>query len=428
MATSLNHGSDSKVFSNIGEKLYLQPENADVYFTFETTGDRVPAHKLLLSSASDVFEAMFHGPLKEIGDIKIVDVSADALKEFLQFFYFNRIALSMENVADVMYLGKKYDVKECLILCLDLLTANITADNVMSALGMAIMYDQKELVDTCEWEIRSHLPAVLQSPDFWDCDRQLLGHILQMTDLECTEMELFEATMAWVRTHSKQDEITRDIVQTHLGDLFYVIRFESMSMTEFYNLYASYEHIFSDEEYNEIVQVISGIDVEPRLFKKCRRFWDDRNVIVCDRNVHGTYSLNYTLQIEEMTTFSTNMPLLLGYFTCVPLYRGTDAVSSIKLHATITANFKEIQTQFSFEYAHNKKIFLPTPVKIRPQFKYEIRISFPYTKYAAYNTFKQPHLKTIANIGHRIKVNFVDSNLYGASAGSILELGFNCIE
>ena len=70
-----------------------------------------------------------------------VDVSADALKEFLQFFYFHRVALIMENVADVMYLGKKYDVKEFLLLCSDLLTANITADNGMIALGMAIMYD-----------------------------------------------------------------------------------------------------------------------------------------------------------------------------------------------------------------------------------------------------------------------------------------------
>ena len=90
-----------------------------------------------------------------------------------------------------------------------------------------------------------------------------------MADLECTEIELFEAIMAWVRTHSEQDEITRDTVQTHLGALFYVIRFESMSMTEFYSLCASYEHIFSDDDYNEVVQM------------------DDRSVIVCDRNVHG---------------------------------------------------------------------------------------------------------------------------------------------
>lgn len=431
MAASLNHGSESDVFSNTGEKLYMRTEKADVYFIFESTGDRIPAHKLLLASGSDVFDAMFYGPLREESDIKMVDVSADAFKEFLQFFYFSRVPLSIENVADVMYLGKKYDVKECLLLCSNWLTIHITTDNVMSTLSLAIMYDQKQLLESCECEIRSHLTEVLQSPCFLECERQLLGHILQMDvfDFDCTETELFDASMAWVKANSKQEQLTRDIVRTHLGDLFYGIRFGSMSLDEFYSLLPSYERIFSDNEYNEIVQVISGLDVQHRLFKKCRRFWDDENVIVCNRNSDRSCGSNYSFQREELTTFSTNTPLLLGQFTCTPIYRGVNKVASLPLDGTITTNFK-IVTKFSFNYTNSTEVFLPIPIKIRPQVKYTIRLSFASTsstEYEGYNAYRQQKLQSTVRIGHGIKVDFVDHNSSGRGAGSILELGFNLV-
>lgn len=98
----------SEVFSSIGQKLYLKSRKADVHFIFESNGnsERVPAHKILLSSASEVFDAMFYGSLKEQGDIKIVDASAEAFKQFLRLFYFNHIELVMDTVAEVMYLGR----------------------------------------------------------------------------------------------------------------------------------------------------------------------------------------------------------------------------------------------------------------------------------------------------------------------------------
>lgn len=96
-------------------KLYLDEDTADIHFAFEnetTANARIPAHKTFLAMESDAFKAMFFGDLKESGDVKIVDVSADAFKEFLQFFYFDQIKLSMENVNGVINLVKKYMVAD----------------------------------------------------------------------------------------------------------------------------------------------------------------------------------------------------------------------------------------------------------------------------------------------------------------------------
>lgn len=95
-------------------KLYHDTKSADVHFTFESSNNseetRIDAHKNLLSATSDVFEAMFYGDLKEPAEIRMVDVSDAAFKEFLQYFYQRRVKLTVENVAEVSIL--------MIILCL----------------------------------------------------------------------------------------------------------------------------------------------------------------------------------------------------------------------------------------------------------------------------------------------------------------------
>lgn len=132
------------------EKWYLNSTTADVYFTFastdldSTSSTRVPAQKALLACDSEVFEAMFYGPLKESGDIHLSDVSEAAFKEFLQFFYLIKVKLSIENLADVMYLGHKYDFINCIDVCLQFFKDEHSADNILIGLSMAILYDHSD--------------------------------------------------------------------------------------------------------------------------------------------------------------------------------------------------------------------------------------------------------------------------------------------
>lgn len=94
----------SGVLSTIGKNLYMNEETSDFHFIFEVTKGkylRIPAHKLLLIAASDVFRTMFNGTWKEKNEVQIVDALPSAFKEFLQFFYTGRVRLTTENVAQV---------------------------------------------------------------------------------------------------------------------------------------------------------------------------------------------------------------------------------------------------------------------------------------------------------------------------------------
>lgn len=89
--------------------LYLNEQLADVNFVFknEAEVEKVPANKAILAALSPVFRAMFFGPMKEKGDVEMVDATADGFKEFLGFFYLDQVKLTIENIDEVIQLADK---------------------------------------------------------------------------------------------------------------------------------------------------------------------------------------------------------------------------------------------------------------------------------------------------------------------------------
>lgn len=422
----------SEVFSSIGEKLYLKSKKADVHFIFESNGnsERVPAHKILLASGSEVFDTMFYGSLKEQGDIKIVDASAEAFKQFLRLFYFNHIELTMETVAEVMYLSKKYDVMDCLEMCSVFLANKLTIENVISVIELAIIYDQLELRKLCESKIRLNSREILQSLSFLECDGQVVNHILKMDFLSCSETEVFESCMAWVKATSMEDELTREIIQTHLGDSFFDICFGSMSMDDFVKLLPLYGNLFSANEYNEILQTISKQQTQPKIFRESRQalHFDENKIIKCNRFVSSLSGKKYYAQDLAITTFSTNAPLLFGNFACFSLYnRNDDLTKELHLFVTILSGSSLIEAQFATHVTHNNAAYhvkLPKPIIIKPDHKYSLRLSLPDNQY-----FFVRALGSTVTLESNIVLQFYDDRVFqGTVTGIIGELGFNLLE
>lgn len=94
------------------ESLFLNSDEADVVFVCEE--EKIPAHKFVLERKNLVFQTVFFRSFEEI---KITDVYADAMREFLQFFYLRKIVLTRRNIGDVIYLCLKYIMPECLEYC-----------------------------------------------------------------------------------------------------------------------------------------------------------------------------------------------------------------------------------------------------------------------------------------------------------------------
>ncbi|XP_055295381.1 BTB/POZ domain-containing protein 3-like [Sitodiplosis mosellana] len=321
-----NSNYSSSAIVTAGKRMYLDTKMADVHFTFESVDgqiQRIPAIKSVLAATSKVFNSMFYGPIKEKDDVKITDASPAAFKVFLKFFYFDEIELTADNVAEVMNLGHKYDVTECLSACGKFIEDHLSNDNLWLAYGLAIFLNHEELKKMCEVTIAIDTGKLFKSPSFMDCDKKVLRNILKLDSLSCSETEVFDACMAWIKAASKQDTLTKELVGAHLGESFYDIRFGSMTMEDFDAIYMANDALFSTDEYQDIVRSITSKEYEAKLFKgKTRQCtWDQAAMLKCDRPAKEIMLFQeYDVSGFEKTTFSTSTTLLLREIVCTELF------------------------------------------------------------------------------------------------------------
>lgn len=402
-----------KTYAANGKNLYLSENLADFHFIFKSKSGgghskRIPVHKFPLASVSDVFQVMFNGSWKEKVDVEIVDASAEAFKEFLQFFYLTEARITSENVAEVMNLGKKYDVTECFNICGEFLnkrlqTNSVHSDDICVIYELASHLEHKQLENQCAEYIERNTGAIFATEGFLGCDRKTIKRILQMDTLYCTETQVFQAFMKWMKAKCGSEELTLQTVQDKFSDLMHEIRFRSMTLSELRALNPPYETLFTPDERSEIVQMIESEEYKPKIFNATRRnvfgptYFDEkyhlppRLSFECNRYV-GLSKKPYFFNNIETTTFTVNQPVALGAFACSPAYRydecfdrylTIDVHTKIELAASIFEIVDSTKSSRKIILFNEKNttpmkgvthVYLPKLIIIRPGIKYEIQI------------------------------------------------------
>lgn len=423
------------------KKLYLDESTADVHFTFESIDGQpelVPGHKLLLSANSDVFQAMFNGSWKEHDKCEIVDASLAAFKEFLQFFYCDEIEVTAENVDVVMGLGQKYLVKECSNVCAQFLTDRLSNENVCSAYRLSLAIGREELKKICEVSICISAKDVFQSKGFLECDRSTLGNILKLDSLSCSEVEVFNASMDWVKTVSKATHLDKDTVCKHLGDDFHSIRFSAMTPDELNGIFSSHANLFIPEVRSKVVERIQSNDTE--IVKRPREcVWDKADVIKCIRKIsYADESEPYQIETDECTTFTSNKPLLLRAVVCggIMEWRKFKYVESIEEDIDGEITICERRGAFKYESSNiiyedkitmSELIRLTKPIIIKPGFSYKICVATESSDCYPYCTDYLIDSNDVKIKDKQIVVKFVSKGNMkrGGNGGLIYGLHFN---
>lgn len=427
-----------------GKQLYLNEDLADFHIickSAEGSEESIPVHKLLLASVSDVFRAMFSDSWKEKVNVVILDAKAVEFKEFLQFFYLGQANLTMENVAGVMYLGDKYNVPECLDACTKFLRRTLTDDNICWGYSLGILYNQIDLKRFCELVIAMNTKDVFASSSFLESNKELLGHILSIDSLSCSEADLFEACMEWVKEASGESQLTREIVETHFGELIFEIRFKSMTPQQFANLIPTYGNLFSGDEYKDISQSNAMRNFEPNIFSKELRTpfeniqCDENDKIECNRSLTSELSRKpYYIKDLEKTRFFVNQPMLLNKIQCSQVceykmsnyYGITNLSSAMKIVQIIDVNNElvlydgDILLKSDLTY-----VTLPKPILVRAGVMYEIQLK----------QTPPPHcctghvLKSEVHVDSNIKIQFDRQSVLSDDfdSGTIVALHFNRI-
>lgn len=379
-AVASKSGFALKIF----RKQYLDEKTADVNFICGAQRERVPAHKSILSKASDAFDKMFYGPMAEEGDVKLPDTSPEAFKDFLQFCYLDEVNLNLDNIVEIMDLTNKYCMPECLAVCGSSWAKHLTFDDICWAYHWAIFYDEKEFKEFCERKISAFPQLVFESSSFLRSDHIVLDHILQLDSLLCDETIVLGACLEWARHACERDGLNANDtknVRHYLKESLYKIRFGSMTTREFREHMDANEGLFADiKEYEDIIRLLSGsTELKTGRFNATPRSancftWNDERVLKCK-----TANSNSSV-------FMCNKPMLLGGFYCAPTSQaGNWHSTQVDLTITEESKAKHLEKPMS-KVIFTKKVKLDAtdetyvkftenddrPIIIRPEFKYHI--------------------------------------------------------
>lgn len=373
----------------VTENLYLNAELADVHFVCKSDDDveKVPANKSLLAVTSPVFKKMFFGPMKETGDVEIVDANVDAFKEFLKFFYFRNVKLTMENMKIVFDLVEKYDIWNCATKACILQTQfdSSKRDNIEYSVWFYQQIIYLKMETLISEEPFDGDPNDLFSSDSFKCvDLEILKHILEL-NLSCKEVDIVNAILTWAKhKYSLCDEDGNcENLKNHLGDCLKSIRYNRMTIEEFNALALSNVGLFTSEEFQDIVFMLTLKGYKPKIFSQIPR-WNKYRILQCKRkSSSGNKQLFHN---PETVLFTSNQPILLKEIhadeididlyiidmnvTITEIDTSNDARKDLYsgIHRWFRKFLLEDETNFPM------KIILPKPILIQTESQYEIRV------------------------------------------------------
>lgn len=448
---------------NIGKRLYLNNESADVYFSFiisEHEIVRVPAHIAFLENGSSVFKSMFRGDIREEGDVKIEDASADGFKEFLQFFYFRTVQLTFENVAEVLYLANKYDVTECLNVCEKFIKEKLTNfSDLLNAWELAILLKRNELKAFLEEQIRSQVLMVFSTEKFKCCSKDTLTLLLNIENLDCEPKDIFDACFNWATQaciNSNKDASVMDNVREELGECFDLIPFSLMDSSEIADCVTQRRGFFNREELEDFITMLaSDKPAELKKIKRSRQLlnqWDSSNIISFVRSGPGEISKFNVNQIEKMS-FRVQKNMKFGGFSTPKIKRILEPVNIRDIRQSGRNNAKIYKLNGTLTITRNlpnksilaSKILLKQPVSffcnqdkqtitfkqvilVKPKYEYDVQIAFNNWAYQTYSVDAPPYNEKLT-MGQQT-IHFINNNdLYYdyQKFGIISRLNFNDI-
>ena len=234
----------------------------------------IPAHKLVLSISSPVFEAMFYGELVETTDsIELPDCEYDSLLELFRYMYSDEVDLNGSNVMGVLYLAKKYMVPSLADKCTECLQDNLDPANVFSILPLAQKYEEKNLVDQCWKVIDEQTEEAVKSDGFATIQRSLLEAVVKRDSLNIPEVNLFKAVDFWATKKCEKQGLAANGTAKRkiLGEkIVKEIRFPTMKQEDF-ALVALESKMLTAEEIVGVIKRINSVLCYPVEFPETKR-------------------------------------------------------------------------------------------------------------------------------------------------------------
>jgi ribosomal protein S17E len=161
--------------------------------TIVINGHKIPAHKFILSSRSDVFKDMFNEFKRSIEKvIEIKDTNVEAFKVFLKCIYFEEFdSKSIENYSlaiDVFKLSQRFQTQELSHFVEEELIELICVENCFAIHELALIYESKRLLITLKDFFIKNKTELIEKKLFLNHSFELIEKFIEFANLSLKEL------------------------------------------------------------------------------------------------------------------------------------------------------------------------------------------------------------------------------------------------
>lgn len=241
------------------DNIFMDAATADVNFVLKSRENQyktVPAHRLIITCRSIVFDRMFNGALKETGAVHITDFSSEEFIEYLQFFYKNRVELTPENISGVLGLIDKYATPEFYTICTEFMKQTATFDRAEHYFELCQAYELPLRLETL---LRHNWRLIFLSDFPQERKMSDLLTVLRGEDLSEPEFDIFMVSMNEIVSLLPQtnEPLTEKTIEQAFGDIISNIRFPVMTDDQLTQCFAKYPSLLPSEEISDLQAYVS---------------------------------------------------------------------------------------------------------------------------------------------------------------------------
>ncbi|XP_055691649.1 BTB/POZ domain-containing protein 3-like [Lutzomyia longipalpis] len=295
---------------------------SDVTFVVGAGRVKIPAHRHVLASTSASFYEALYERKDPPPEIEVTDVEEVHFRTLLRYMYCDELSTTSENCFELLRLSLRFGLRHMETQVVDYIEKSLCTDNVLDIFQQSTVMGCQGLRERCyriiEWTIRE----ILNTEKFVNTSREILGLILQMPRLNCREVEIYRAVMAWIEHQCLVRDLPIDGEPRRewLGlDLLHLIRFPTMTAEEFSEC-ATVDGFLTADEISRIFLVImdkfsGAIEFSHMPRTSVISFETSRSIVILNRFSKWSRGFNRTISYDHHSVLiSVTKPTIVAGF------------------------------------------------------------------------------------------------------------------
>ncbi len=166
-----------------------------------SSGDRIPAHRVVLASQSSYFKAMFTGEMAESKQriVAINGIDGASVSCLIDYAYTATIEISEENVQLILPAASVLQFEAVKEACSEFLRRQLDADNCLGIKVFAEVHGCSELLSAASVFSSHHFSQVRRKEEFLKLSLDEVESFLSNDQLNVeNEFEVYQAVVEWV--------------------------------------------------------------------------------------------------------------------------------------------------------------------------------------------------------------------------------------